>query len=59
MGRLLAKKQSMSDQKPVLVYEDRIWLGNYLYAGDQQFLTENNISTVISCLDLGLTTTQN
>lgn len=54
MGRLLAKKQSLSSEQPTLVYQDRIWLGNYLYASDKNFLLSNNIRTVISCLDLSL-----
>ena len=36
------------------MYEDRIWLGNYQYANHNEYLLENNIKTVISCLDLGL-----
>lgn len=49
MGRLLAKKQSLSLQRPVAI-EPHLWLGNYLYANDRQFLMDNDIKTVISCL---------
>jgi hypothetical protein len=50
MGRLLAKKQNLVDQAPQLVYDGRIWLGNYIYASDLSFLNSNNITTVFSCL---------
>jgi hypothetical protein len=50
MGRVLAKKQSFQSERPVLVYDDRIWLGNYAYANDRQFLLENKIKKVVSCL---------
>ena len=35
-----------------MIYEDRIWLGNFQYASNQNFLIENHISTVVSCLEL-------
>ena len=52
MGRLLAKKQNLSDQTPQLVYGGRIWLGNYIFASDLSFLNSNNITTIFSCLEL-------
>ena len=52
MGRLLAKKQNLSDQSPQLVYDGRIWLGNYIFASDIAFLNNNNITTIFSCLQL-------
>lgn len=52
MGRVLAKKRGLNAEKPRLVYDDRLWLGNFAFANDKNFLKEQEISTVISCLEV-------
>ena len=34
MMKLYEKKHSLNKEEPVLVYGDRIWLGNYCYANN-------------------------
>jgi len=38
MGRVLEKKRALSNEQPVLAFENRIWLGNYSYAKNREFL---------------------
>lgn len=52
MGRVVAKKHALQSEHPVLVYENRVWIGNYSFANNLQFLQQNDIRTVISCLEL-------
>ena len=51
LSRLIARKRKMDEESPTLVYEDRIWLGNYLQATNKEFLINNGITTVVSCID--------
>lgn len=43
MGRLLAKKREQQMNRPKCVFDNRIWLGNFYYANDRNFLVENKI----------------
>ena len=52
LGRLWAKKKQLDGEYPVVVHEDRVWLGNYSFANNQPFLLQNSISTVVSCMEL-------
>jgi hypothetical protein len=35
MGRVLEKKRSLQSELPAIVYDNRIWIGNYSYASNQ------------------------
>ena len=38
MGRVLEKKRALQNEQPVLVFENRIWIGNFSYANNREFL---------------------
>jgi hypothetical protein len=41
MGKVLEKKRMMHNETPAMVFEDRIWIGNYSFANNKEFLEIN------------------
>ena len=51
LKNLIIKKQSLSQNHPVRI-DDHLWLGNYAYASDYDFLVENKIGLVLSVMEI-------
>ena len=51
MKKLLAKKQSLNSAEPKCIYP-RLFVSNYSYAINKNFIQSSNITFIISCVKI-------